>query len=91
MICDDTADFLDIPEEVPRGGIRGVCAIARNIGCRQRRGTSIPILCSAAPASAGAASVVSTRSVPVVVAVAATVGSVACVVLALEFAVHVAF
>ena len=49
------------------------------------------ILCSAAPASAGAASVVSTRSVPVVVAVAATVGSVACVVVAADLAVHVEF
>ena len=83
MICDGTADFLNIPEKAPHGG---------NGGWGGRGQCHSPqILCSAAPASAGAASFVSTRSVPVVVAVAATVGSVACVVVAADLAVHVEF
>ena len=90
MIFDGDADFLEIPSAIPRGGVGGASAIARSIGGGQRRGTSIPILCSAARASAAPASVGSAESVPVVAAVAARVGSVASVAVA-EVVVHIAF
>ena len=90
LIFDGDVYFLEFPLAIPRGGVGGASAIARSINGGQRRGTSILILCSAARASAAAASVGSARSVPVAAAVAARVGSVASVAVA-EVAVHIAF